>query len=527
MKKAIGYIRISDKDQSNFSISGQQEYIERYCSQSDITLLTSFTDNGESAKNFDRADWKLLHNFIKSNYAGIDFLIVAKFDRFSRNTAEALQMIEQLETRYKIRVISVMEPIQLHPDSPYYHHFRAQIIQNAELELRIIRDRTKFGRNQAAKAGRYSNAAPYGYMNTRDAMNKPIIVPAPVRSEQVQEIFSRFLEGQPIAAIRKAMKEKGCTLQGNSSYQHLLQNPVYMGYIKKPSYYDEPESLVKGIHTPLVPETDWYQVQAIFQGKKPLQRSVQNADVPLKGVLKCFCSRLLTAGNSRGRKKYYWYYKCNTHTEINLPANQLHRQFDEMLKTLSFPPFQIKYMQQQAVKGIQQRLKERANQLQTLQSDLQAIIFKLDSLEEKYITNGIEQEVYRKWKSRYITDVSMLQQQITALRQPIEKVWQDHRANLERLADIHFLYYKSSLEGQQSFTRLVFNNQLYYQGGVYRTTFLLPPFLPKALELKEKRLLEYQQPLPELTGIVESAPHRNIIEPLERLLVWAGSVKIA
>src|SRR5687768_5064357 len=111
MKKAIGYARISNKDQSNFSITGQQELIRRHCTNGNMELVAMFTDEGESAKNFDRPDWRDLEAFVRKNHSGIDFFIVAKFDRFSRNTAEALQMIELLEEKFKIRVISSMEPI--------------------------------------------------------------------------------------------------------------------------------------------------------------------------------------------------------------------------------------------------------------------------------------------------------------------------------------------------------------------------------------------------------------------------------
>ena len=56
MKKAIGYVRISTEDQSNFSIDGQQKLIAEYCTKKGIELLNMFTDEGQSAKNFDRLD---------------------------------------------------------------------------------------------------------------------------------------------------------------------------------------------------------------------------------------------------------------------------------------------------------------------------------------------------------------------------------------------------------------------------------------------------------------------------------------
>lgn len=527
MKYAISYQRISDKDQSRWSIAGQDESHKVYAEKNDITIIATFIDKGQSAKNFDRANWHKLEKFVQDNHRQVDFLLVYDWSRFSRNTKEALQMIELLEGRYRIRVISVTQPIGLHPESPYYHHLRTQMIQNGELELRIIRDRTRFGLQQAAKQGRYVTTAPFGYLNTRDAADRPLIVIDETRAAIVREIFDRFINGETISSIRKAAAAKGCTLTGNSSYQHLLSNPVYMGYVKKPAYYDDPEKLVKGIHTPIIEEMTWYKANAILTGRNQLQRSLINQDVPLKGVLKCYCGRCLTAGNSRGRKKYYWYYKCNTHSQHNLPAGRLHSQFDEILKTLSFPSFHLDYLQGKITALLSQRLKDRNTGLQAAESNQTALQLKIDQVEEKYITGGIDAATYQKWKGRYISEMALLQKEIAALRLPLEKVWQDCRDNLQRLTDIHFLYHLGSLETKQEFTRLVFDNQLYYQDSIYRTTFLLSPFTPKAMELKEKGLLIYQQPNADTGQISESAPDRNIIEPLERLLHWAGSLKVA
>lgn len=89
MKKAIAYIRISTKDQSNFSLTGQEQYIRDFATKQGYEILALFTDDGQSAKNFDRPDWKLLQQFCKDNQHQVDALIVAKYDRFSRNLKAA------------------------------------------------------------------------------------------------------------------------------------------------------------------------------------------------------------------------------------------------------------------------------------------------------------------------------------------------------------------------------------------------------------------------------------------------------
>jgi hypothetical protein len=51
------------------------------------------------------------------------------------------------------------------------------------------------------------------------------------------------------------------------------------------------------------------------------------------------------------------------------------------------------------------------------------------------------------------------------------------------------------MNSKMSFINLVFDNQLSYKKGVYRTLFLNPLFQSKAALVKEKGLLVLEQPL--------------------------------
>jgi site-specific DNA recombinase len=509
MKKAIGYARISDQDQSNWSISGQQDLIKEYCQTHGIELVATFTDEGESAKNFDRSDWKQLEIFVKKNHLHVDLLIVMAWTRFSRNTGEAIKMIEQLENKYHIRVISINEPLNMHPDSPYFHYLRTQIIHNGELELRIIRDRTRFGIHQAQRAGRYVSKAPAGYLNKSDASGRPIISIDPEKAPLIKEAYNRFLKGETIQNIRSTMKEKGLIIKGNSALQCILQHPVYMGYIRKIAYYDDPEALVKGIHEPIIDESTWWRVQAIFKNKKPLQRTKISDDFPLRGVLKCFCQRPYTGAFSKGRKKFVPYYKCNTHTAINLNANKIHQQFDELLNEMSLPQIHVNYIKEKVAENIKTELADRQSKFNQAYHQLAGLDKKISGLEEKYFEGKVDDTTYSKWKRIYSTDQAVLRNHITDLQEPMEQVWKRYDQNLGNLANLQWVYSIFTVEEKQSFVREVFNNQLYYQENIYRTPYLMEIFKPKALILKEKRLLIYEQP-PIETGIfAESAPERS------------------
>ena len=51
--KAIGYIRLSNEDQSRYSKDGQRQAITSYCEKYNLQLGDIFTDDGESSYTFD------------------------------------------------------------------------------------------------------------------------------------------------------------------------------------------------------------------------------------------------------------------------------------------------------------------------------------------------------------------------------------------------------------------------------------------------------------------------------------------
>jgi site-specific DNA recombinase len=494
MKQAIAYIRISDKDQSNFSLAGQEKYIRDHCMKNNIVLSAVFTDDGKSAKNFDRPDWKKLEQFIQQHHKNVDNLIVVKYDRFSRNAAEGLRKIEMLEQKFRITIISVFEQMFIDYDSPFFFKQRADMLVNAEFELHVIRDRTRFGMHHALTSGRYVSKAPIGYKNTRDEHNKPLIVVDETKAHVIRKIFQQYMNDVPLKTIYREAIANGLRLNGNSAIPRIIENCVYAGLVFAPAYRKEPERFVKGLHIGLIDESIWWSAkQKLHRHKHPKQ--LLNAEVPLRGVVRCYCGKLLTAGKSKGKKNYYWYYKCNDHAELNFSANKLHLQFDDVLKYFSFTSVQLNYLYVKAEKEMHTQLSDRKKELQQKSSEWKTAQAQIDSLEEKFISNQINAETYNKWHNTYKHKESSLRFAVEQLSGSQDKTWKLFKENLPKLSDVHFLYQSASLVQKQTFIKLVFNSQLRYESGSYRTPYLLKLFSHNALILKEKGLLIVEQSL--------------------------------
>lgn len=495
MKKAIGYIRISTKDQSRFSLDAQGDYVRQYAAQQGWHLLDVYRDDGQSAKNFDRVNWKELEQYLHRNHEQVDYLIVPKYDRFSRNVKDALDMIERLEYEYKIAVVSVMEPIGVEPDNPSFFFTRMQMLTFAEFELRTIRQRTKVGQRRAALSGRWVSGAPYGYKNARDKGGHPILEIDTERAIVVRKIYELYLSGMQMSDVGKEARKLGFTLKGNSAVERVLKNPLYTGLVVVPPMNDEPEQLVKALHEPIIDRGVWERVQQKI-GKPARNRTVIREEVPLRGELKCHCGKHLTAAPSRGKAgKQYWYYFCPDHRKANLSAKKLHRQFEALCGELSLPPEYLSYLKRKVEVQLEQAEVDRLGEARLLRQQVAELQGKLRKLDEKYVLDAIDGTAYQRMKTQWGKELKQVEDHVQRISFPEDGILSRHEKHLHKLGDISALFEAADVHQKQSLIRVVFDGKLYYENGVYRTPSILPVFSCKLRQLKEKGLLYLEQPL--------------------------------
>ena len=81
-RKAVAYLRFSSEEQSSHSIERQQMITGSWMQHFNVELVDSFEDQGYTATNFDRPDFKKLYAFIGKDYRNIDYLVVSDLTRF-------------------------------------------------------------------------------------------------------------------------------------------------------------------------------------------------------------------------------------------------------------------------------------------------------------------------------------------------------------------------------------------------------------------------------------------------------------
>ncbi len=473
MKKGIVYLRISNDKQSNHSIDGQQMMIQSWCERNNVEIADTFIDEGFSARNFDRPDFKRLNNFIEKHHRTVDHLVVFAFDRFSRDAGEAIVAIKKLQRQYAIKVVSVSEGVTFDADDPGSFFYAGLMLLKGEDEIIRNKVRMNMGIYTAKKRnGRFLGKAPYGYKNAPDQSRKPILVVDNEETNIVRVIYKPFLGDTPISAIDGEAKKLGFRLKGNGAIQRILKNPGYCGLILVRAYREHPEELVKGIHTPIIDETTWYRVQDRF---RPQRQNVQITDsLPLRGALKCHCGEFLTGAASRGAGgSYYFYYKCKKSGHNNISADKAHQQFKSIMQQLSIPVKIMQKVKKASLQMFDAKVKDQKQICIQQKLELAEVDKRLRSLEEKWINNQIEFETYSHWQKSLTSQRRALKAQLDVFGSKSDEISELFKDQLSKLSELKTIYLQATTIQKHQLIKLLFDNRLHYKDGTYRTPFLI------------------------------------------------------
>jgi site-specific DNA recombinase len=434
-----------------------------------------------------------LERFIKAHKGEVQYLIVLDHDRFSRILVDALRKIDELQKKFGVKVLSVEEPLNLDTSDPNVFLHRTFKYAFANHELLNIRRRTARGIRQAMESGRCVNNAPFGYINARDEQGKPILKIEPEKAETVRKIFEQFIAGVDLLTLRKNASRMGCKREGHSSLLKMLDNCLYAGLIKLPAFEGKPERYIKALHEPIIPESVFWLAHEIVEGR-PGQRARPKADFPLRGILRCQCGAHMTAGYSKGKKKYYMYYQCTRERGKVFRGEMLHEKIEEVLYHLSFSEERVDLIYSYAKAELAKATNFRTTSLGSKETEFIGICQQIERLEEKMIKDQIEASTYKVWFAKLSRQRGALETEIMNLKKADKHVFGELEAAIPVLTNLKHLYIACSLEGQQILLKRVFEVGFMYDGCIVRTPSLNPALIDNYFRMKEKGLLIIEQP---------------------------------
>ena len=471
----------------------QEASIKQYCERYNMKLVALFKDNGQCSDNFDRPDYIALETFIKKHRGTVSYLVVMAHDRFSRNLPEALMKIKMLEDKYGLKVLASDESPDIDSRDPDVFLNRAFKYLMANSELLRIRQRTSRSIRQALEGGRFVNKAPYGYTNQKKEGQKRVIVIDEEKAVIIRKIFHDFLFGKTVQQIHKEAKAIGYTAASKSAIPRVLSNPVYGGLIRLPETATAPEKFIKGIHQGIVSEANYWRCQELL-GNLRHKKTVPDEKVPLRGILKHSCGAHMTAGFSKGKKRYYLYYRCDSCKRVNINGEVLHRNIEEIFDYLNLSESKLDKLIHLIKSKLRESLGIREAQTKIKKEELAEINQKIEALEEKLISDNIGSKTYQKWFKKFSIQKAKIESEMSLVNTDKDEVWKKAMSMLPNLTNLSYLYQKASVHQKHAILREVFKGGITVEAGVLGTPFLHPLLSSNALILKEKGLLKIEQP---------------------------------
>ena len=528
-KRGIRYLRFSSKGQSNSSIEAQEMYTSRWFETNKVELTDTFIDAGYSAKTFDRPDMNELTVFIDKNYKSCDYLVVSEMDRFSRDAGEAISLIKKLQLKYSVQIVSVTEGITYdYRDSGSFFRTGLSFLLAEDDNIRRANKINSGIYTAKAQEGRFiGSKPPFGYkVEGKGKGRKLIIVEADAAI--IKYIYQSFLKNIPVYMIEIGAKDLGFKLGSNSMIEKILINPIYSGQQSVKSWRTLPGGIFPAIHQPIIDMLTWQMVQQKISGKANQPHLIIKDEFPLRGVLKCSCGIAVTGAASKGKRKWYDYYKCKKGAgHLNLSTIKAHSQLREILNLLSLPNYLVVSIEANSKEILDNAIKENKVLINNYKIELATVEKKLTSVETKWIADQLTFESYNR-------NTKDLTQQRIFLKAKIEQLSADDReayimlyGNLSKLTDMVGLYDAATVIQKQELIKMVFDSKLYYQAGNYRTPYIMNIFSGNLLIMNEKKLLLIDEKRDSFSRIPLGGLESSLIEQIEPLLKFIAQIKVA
>lgn len=254
MIKVILYTRVSTQEQANegYSIGEQNARLTKYCEAMGWTVINTYTDGGYSGATTDRPALKKLIKDVQNGKA--DKVVVYKLDRLSRSQKDTLYLIEDIFLANKTDFVSMNENFDT--STPFGRAMIGILAVFAQLEREQIKERMTMGKDARAKEGKWNGGGyvPTGY----DYVDGELVV-NDFHALQVQELFKRFIQGEPIATIEKSFERRGYT---RTNTRYMLNNKVYTGYIRHRN------SWIRGQHDPIIDDETFERAQLLLNERR-------------------------------------------------------------------------------------------------------------------------------------------------------------------------------------------------------------------------------------------------------------------
>ena len=408
------YIRLSKEDESegpSQSVQNQESLLREFVQQHRLSVYDTYVDDGWSGTNFDRPGFQRMITDIEAKK--VNMVITKDLSRLGRDYILTGHYMERYFPEHRVRYISLLDGIDTGVDSTANDITPFRAIMN-DMYAKDISKKIKSVKRDKQRKGQFIGGKPvYGYKMHPTEKNKIVIDEevAPI----VRRIFALALSGMSCRNIAILLNQEGVPtpaayanlpvarpgpytgLWSSERISDMLQNETYIGnmvqgrsvkisYKSKKCLKQNPANwvIVEGTHEPLVDAETFRKVRMLVNSRRHTRS--RTYDFLLKGLIFCHeCGYPLAVLNRKNAKgEDVLYFVCRTYQRFTKAGVCTCHSIKEKTVTdavvAKVREVCQAYLNPDELLPVAQETVENAKKQSSLESELQALQSKIDSL---------------------------------------------------------------------------------------------------------------------------------------------------
>lgn len=489
--KALIYCRVSSTRQKTEGggLESQEHRCRQYASSKGYDVEAVFPDDASGGGDFmKRPGMVALLSFLDAQPGKNYVIIFDDLKRFARDTEFHIKLRREFQKRgARIECLN----FKLDDETPEGKFIETIIAAQGELEREQNRRQVIQKMRARVEKGYWVFHAPVGYRYASDRIHGKLMV----HDEPLASIVREALESYAMGRFRSQAEVKRF-LEGKPDFPKdlpngevrlwkvtkMLKQPIYAGYIEVPNWNI---SLRKGHHEPLISFESYTRIQEnLDAGARPAARKDINADFPLRGFVHCDdCGKPMTAAWSKGCRKHYAYYLCDTRgcesKRKSIPRAKIEDGFSEVLKRMQPSKSFFALAKRMFIDAWEMRLAEAHSAKQTLVKQLKDVEAQIEGVLDRLVEANSPSVVsaYEKRIERLERDKIILAERVENYIPPKGRLEEFIELSLQFLSRPWDIYENGSLAVKHTVLRLAFSEPLRYsRENGYRTTETTFPF---------------------------------------------------
>ena len=341
-----------------------------------------------------------------------------------------------------------------------------------------------------AASGYWVFYPPIGYRYERVSGHGKLLV----REEPLAKIVKEALEGyasgrlETQSEVQRFLEDQPGWPKDRHGGVHpervaeLLARPVYAGCIDYPKWG---LNYVPAHHEALISFETWRAIQDRRRGaaRAPARKDLSN-DFPLRGFVACACcGEAMTACWSKGRRRKYGYYLCDTkgcpESRKSFRKEAIEDEFEALLNALIPTQGLLDLAVEILRRCWDARVAKGRQQLASLQEGLRDIESKVEQLLDRLMKASGASVItaYERRVRELESQKAMMGDRIAACGKPQASFEETYRTALSFLRNPWKLWHSERIEDRRALLRLVFADRVVYaRHEGYRTAKISMPF---------------------------------------------------